>query len=75
MLDWLEERTQDERRVLLFVCRKAIEWVECIGGNGMRRLEARLLVIIFEEVELHDLRKGLQFVFCAILRPSFACAA
>lgn len=60
------EKAEDERRVLLFLCRKAIERVECIGSNGMRKLEARLLVIIFEEVELHDPRTGLQFIFCAI---------
>lgn len=72
VLDWLKERAEDQCRVFLLLSCKAIEGVECVGGNGLRKSETRLVAIAVDKVELHDARKWLLLAVRAILAAVFS---
>jgi hypothetical protein len=72
VLDRLEKRAEDQCRVILLLSCKAVERIECISSNGLRKSESGLLAIAVDKVELHDARKRLLLAVCAILAAVFS---
>lgn len=67
VFDRLKERSEDQSRAFLLFGRKAVERVESIGSNSLRKSKSGLLVLVVDEVELHDTWERLLLVVRAIL--------